>query len=172
VRRFVHFSSVAAYGFDFPDGVDETYPVHVNRDVYTDTKVNSEAVVLAAHAAGVIEVTVIRPGDVWVRCGCGHRRRRAGLQPGAAPARPGRDLAVALPDDVTVLVRVDAELAERIHRRRRDCGSVNLPAAAGICRIQTGRRSAPRNQRLTPAARGVDPRAPWRAGKPTDRQPR
>ena len=25
-----------AYGFDFPDGVDETYPVHVNGDVYTD----------------------------------------------------------------------------------------------------------------------------------------
>jgi nucleoside-diphosphate-sugar epimerase len=65
VRRFVHFSSVAAYGFDFPDGVDETYPVHVNGDVYTDTKVNSEAVVLAAHAAGEIGVTVIRPGDVW-----------------------------------------------------------------------------------------------------------
>ena len=48
VRRFVHFSSIAAYGFDFPDGVDETYPVHVNGDAYTDTKVNSEAVVLAA----------------------------------------------------------------------------------------------------------------------------
>ncbi|RDH78749.1 NAD(P)-dependent oxidoreductase [Mycolicibacterium moriokaense] len=65
VRNFVHFSSVMAYGFDFPDGVDETYPVHVNGDVYTDTKVNSEAVVLAAHAAGEIGVTVIRPGDVW-----------------------------------------------------------------------------------------------------------
>jgi 2-alkyl-3-oxoalkanoate reductase len=61
----VHLSSVAAYGFDFPDGVDETYPVRVNGDVYTDTKVNSEAVVLAAHAAGEIEVSVIRPGDVW-----------------------------------------------------------------------------------------------------------
>ncbi|WP_280451947.1 NAD-dependent epimerase/dehydratase family protein [Nocardia cyriacigeorgica] len=65
VPRFVHFSSVAAYGFDFPDNVDETYPVQVNGDVYTDTKVNSEAVVLAAHAARDIDVTVIRPGDVW-----------------------------------------------------------------------------------------------------------
>ena len=64
-RRFVHFSSVAAYGFDFPDGVDETHPVRVSHDVYTDTKVNSEAVVLAAHAAREIDVTVIRPGDVW-----------------------------------------------------------------------------------------------------------
>lgn len=65
VQRFVHFSSVAAYGFDFADGVNETNPVHVNGDVYTDTKINSEAVVLAAHAAKEIEVTVIRPGDVW-----------------------------------------------------------------------------------------------------------
>lgn len=65
VRRFIHFSSVAAYGFDFPDGVGETYPVQVNGDVYTDTKINSEAVVLAAHAAGETAVTVIRPGDVW-----------------------------------------------------------------------------------------------------------
>ncbi len=65
VPRFVHFSSIMAYGFDFPDGVDESYPVRVSRDVYTDTKVNSEAVVLTAHAASQIGVTVIRPGDVW-----------------------------------------------------------------------------------------------------------
>ncbi|MGK2318469.1 NAD-dependent epimerase/dehydratase family protein [Gordonia rhizosphera] len=65
VTRFVHISSIAAYGWEFPDGVDETYPVRVNGDSYTDTKVNSEAVVLAAHAAGEIDVTVIRPGDVW-----------------------------------------------------------------------------------------------------------
>lgn len=65
VDRFIHFSSIAAYGFDFPDGVDESSPVRVNGDVYTDTKVNSEAVVLAAHAAGKIDVTVVRPGDVW-----------------------------------------------------------------------------------------------------------
>ncbi len=65
VHRFVHLSSIAAYGFDFPDGVDESYPTQVNGDAYTDTKVNSEAIVLAAHAAKEIEVTVIRPGDVW-----------------------------------------------------------------------------------------------------------
>ncbi|MGV9709249.1 NAD-dependent epimerase/dehydratase family protein [Gordonia sp. NPDC003424] len=65
VARFIHFSSVAAFGYEFPDNVDETYPVAVCGDVYTDTKVNSEAVVLAAHAAKEIDVTVIRPGDVW-----------------------------------------------------------------------------------------------------------
>ncbi len=65
VHRFVQFSSVAAYSFDFPDGVDESHPVRVNGDSYTDTKINSEAVVLAAHAAKEIDVTVVRPGDVW-----------------------------------------------------------------------------------------------------------
>ncbi|QSE92466.1 NAD-dependent epimerase/dehydratase family protein [Rhodococcus pseudokoreensis] len=65
VRRFVHLSSIAAYGFAYPDGVDEKYPVHVNGHSYTDTKVNSEAVVLTAHAAGEIDCTVIRPGDVY-----------------------------------------------------------------------------------------------------------
>ena len=85
VQRFVHFSSVAAYGFDFPDDVDETYPVRVNGDSYTDTKVNSEAVVLAAHAAGEIDVTVIRPGDVWgpgsvwVRSPIAEMRKRTGF---------------------------------------------------------------------------------------------
>jgi nucleoside-diphosphate-sugar epimerase len=73
VRRFVHLSSIIAYGFQYPDGVDETYPVRVCGHSYPDTRVNSEAVVLTAHAAGEIECTVVRPGDVvgpgsvWVR---------------------------------------------------------------------------------------------------------
>jgi len=73
VRRFLHLSSIMAFGFDFPDGVDETYPVRVCGHSYPDTRVNSEAVVLAAHAAGEIDATIVRPGDVfgpgsvWVR---------------------------------------------------------------------------------------------------------
>ena len=65
VPRFVHISSIAAYGFDFPDGVDESDPVRVSGYSYVDTKVNSEHVVLAADAAGDIAATIIRPGDVW-----------------------------------------------------------------------------------------------------------
>lgn len=65
VKRFVHLSSVAAFGFDFPDGADETYPVHTCGVPYVDTKVAGEQVVLQAHAAGEIDVTVIRPGDVY-----------------------------------------------------------------------------------------------------------
>lgn len=65
VGRFVHLSSIAAYGFEFPDGVDEWFPTRVNGYSYVDTKVNGEAVVLAAHAAGGIETVTVRPGDVY-----------------------------------------------------------------------------------------------------------
>lgn len=64
--RFVHFSSVRAYSDrDFPDGVDEDWPVRPDGHRYVDTKVASEQVVLQAHAAGEIPVTVIRPGDAY-----------------------------------------------------------------------------------------------------------
>ncbi|MDP9823927.1 nucleoside-diphosphate-sugar epimerase [Nocardioides massiliensis] len=66
VARFVHFSSVAVFGTDYPDGVDESYPVRVSgRSSYADTKVGAEAVALAAHARGETAVTVVRPGDVY-----------------------------------------------------------------------------------------------------------
>jgi nucleoside-diphosphate-sugar epimerase len=65
-RRFVHFSSVRAFGdADFPDGVTEEHPVRPDRSVYVNTKIASEQVALQAHAEGRIEVTIIRPGDVY-----------------------------------------------------------------------------------------------------------
>lgn len=65
VARFVQLSSVAAYGRDFPDGVDETWPLITNGNSYTDTKITGEHAVLAAHAAGEVDCTIIRPGDVY-----------------------------------------------------------------------------------------------------------
>jgi len=65
-KRFVHFSSVRAFGDrDFPDGVEESFPVRPDGHTYVDTKIASEQVVLQAHAAGEIECTIIRPGDVY-----------------------------------------------------------------------------------------------------------
>ena len=64
-RRFVHTSSIVAFGNDFPDGIDETYPVRPTGMPYTDTKIASEQVVLAAHAGSEIPCTIIRPGDVY-----------------------------------------------------------------------------------------------------------
>jgi nucleoside-diphosphate-sugar epimerase len=65
-QRFVHFSSIAAMGFDYPPGADERHPVVTGPDYrYGVAKGVSEHVVLAAHAAGEMACTVVRPGDVY-----------------------------------------------------------------------------------------------------------
>jgi nucleoside-diphosphate-sugar epimerase len=64
-ERFLHFSSVTVFGFEFPDGVDESYPVHNTYAPYPDTKIASEQVVLQAHLDGRVVCTVVRPGDVY-----------------------------------------------------------------------------------------------------------
>lgn len=66
VGRFVHLSSIVVYpDLDVPGGMDEKTPVATDGRPYVDTKVASEQVVLQAHAAGEVEVTVVRPGDVY-----------------------------------------------------------------------------------------------------------
>ncbi len=65
VNRFVHISSIAAFGWDFPDGVSEDYPLMPNGNTYCDSKIASEHAVLAAHSRGDINCTIIRPGDVY-----------------------------------------------------------------------------------------------------------
>ena len=65
VGHFILLSSVAAMGFDAPDGADESLPVKPIGNCYVDTKIASEHVVLSAHASGLINCTIIRPGDVY-----------------------------------------------------------------------------------------------------------
>jgi nucleoside-diphosphate-sugar epimerase len=76
VRRFVHLSSIVVFGFDFDGEVDERAPVRPNGVHYVDTKIASEQTVLAAHAAGEIDCTIVRPGDVY-----GPRSRPWTLEP-------------------------------------------------------------------------------------------
>lgn len=64
-QRFVQFSSVTTFGFDYPDGVDESYPVRLTGNPYPDSKIASEQVTLQAHVAGDVAATIIRPGDVY-----------------------------------------------------------------------------------------------------------
>lgn len=65
-KRFVHLSSIAALGYDYPDGADEKTPTVIGEHYrYGVAKAGSEHLVLAAHAAGEIECTIIRPGDVY-----------------------------------------------------------------------------------------------------------
>jgi nucleoside-diphosphate-sugar epimerase len=64
--RFVYLSSVRAFSdVGFPDGVTEDHPVRPDGNSYVDTRIACEQVVLQAHAAGEIPVTVVRPGDVY-----------------------------------------------------------------------------------------------------------
>lgn len=63
--RFIQLSSVTVFGNDFPDGVTEEHPVRLLGVPYVDTKIAGEQVVLQAHAAGELAVTVVRPGDAY-----------------------------------------------------------------------------------------------------------
>ncbi|WP_212625537.1 NAD-dependent epimerase/dehydratase family protein [Pseudomonas sp. PP3] len=64
--RFVHISSIAALGWNYPDKADESCDVVIgNQYRYGVAKGASEHVVLASHAAGEIDCTVVRPGDVY-----------------------------------------------------------------------------------------------------------
>ena len=65
-RRLTHLSSVAAYGLDFDTTRTETSDISVLSGYpYCDAKAASEHAVLAAHAAGEMACTVVRPGDVY-----------------------------------------------------------------------------------------------------------
>lgn len=65
-KRFVHYSSIASMGWNYETGADERAPVVIGEDYrYGVAKGASEHTVLAAHAAGEIDCTIIRPGDVY-----------------------------------------------------------------------------------------------------------
>ncbi len=69
VRRFVHISSISAYGYHTREGtVDETFPLGYKLyrwAYYSKSKVAAEQLVWDAHRTGRIEVTVIRPAWIY-----------------------------------------------------------------------------------------------------------
>ncbi len=65
VQRFVHLSSLAAMRSVTEDGADERAPVMPTGNPYVDTKIASEHAVLAAHAAGEMQCTILRPADIY-----------------------------------------------------------------------------------------------------------
>jgi nucleoside-diphosphate-sugar epimerase len=65
-QRFLHVSSCGAYGWHRPPDADERTPITVlSGNAYQDAKAASEHPALAAHAAGEIECTIVRPSDVY-----------------------------------------------------------------------------------------------------------
>jgi nucleoside-diphosphate-sugar epimerase len=70
VKRFVHISSISAYGHRNGEGqvFDETAPLGMNLykwSYYTRAKVEAEHIVWDRHKKGQIEVTVIRPSWIY-----------------------------------------------------------------------------------------------------------
>lgn len=65
VQRFVHISSLAAMRYIIADRADETAPVMPTGNPYVDTKIAGEQTVLAAHAAGEMACTIVRPSDIY-----------------------------------------------------------------------------------------------------------
>lgn len=64
--RVMHLSSIASYGLDFNRTRTETDDICLlSGHPYCDAKAASEHAALAAHAAGEMACTVIRPGDVY-----------------------------------------------------------------------------------------------------------
>ncbi|MGB9624275.1 MAG: NAD-dependent epimerase/dehydratase family protein [Phycisphaerae bacterium] len=69
-RRFIHISSISAYGHPNGDGLvlDETAPLGQNLhhwSYYSRAKVEAERLVWAAHREGRIRLTVIRPSWIY-----------------------------------------------------------------------------------------------------------
>ncbi|MEZ5184415.1 MAG: NAD(P)-dependent oxidoreductase [Candidatus Nanopelagicales bacterium] len=65
VRRFVLLSSVTVFGNDFPEAVTETYPTRPTGVPYADTKIAAEHLCLDSTIRSGVEVTIVRPGDVY-----------------------------------------------------------------------------------------------------------
>ena len=65
VRRLVHLSSVMVYGFDYPDGIDESFEAGELTNIYCRTKRDSERVARQFDDDPHLGVIVIRPGDVY-----------------------------------------------------------------------------------------------------------
>lgn len=65
VKKFIHFSSVAVYGLNPPDGADETTPYQPCGNLYCDTKIAAEKAVWAAHQEKKLPIVVIRPANVY-----------------------------------------------------------------------------------------------------------
>ncbi len=65
VKRFIHFSSIMAYGLMAEGELTEDRPVHAYNISYVNTKVASEHTVLREHIRSNIDIVIIRPGDVY-----------------------------------------------------------------------------------------------------------
>ena len=65
VRRFVHVSSIAAFGTPSPRYFDDDTPVVASKDGYSHSKALGEQLALAFHRDRGVPVTIVRPAVVY-----------------------------------------------------------------------------------------------------------
>jgi nucleoside-diphosphate-sugar epimerase len=65
VRRFIYISSVTVHGMAANDRIDESSPVRSVGLPYADSKIEAERSLEAMHERGRIDLTILRPGDVY-----------------------------------------------------------------------------------------------------------
>ena len=65
VKRFVHVSSLAVLGMKHHYNTSADAPYHLTGDTYSDTKIESEKIVLDYHRRKGLPVVIVRPGFVF-----------------------------------------------------------------------------------------------------------
>jgi nucleoside-diphosphate-sugar epimerase len=65
VERFIHISSVWAYGLVPCEGIDETFPLKASNTPYGDTKAEGQKVVERLSMERALPSVIVQPGDVY-----------------------------------------------------------------------------------------------------------
>lgn len=63
--KVIHVSSMAVYGRRLPDGLDETHPPNPGDDVYGQTKLAAEQIVMRYHRECGLPVVILQPTIVY-----------------------------------------------------------------------------------------------------------
>ncbi len=65
VERFIHVSSVWAYGLVPHEGIDESFPLKASNTPYGDTKAESQKIVERLAKERALPAVIVQPGDVY-----------------------------------------------------------------------------------------------------------
>lgn len=65
VERFIHVSSVWAYGLVPREGIDETFPLKPSNTPYGDSKAEGQKVIERLHKERALPSVIVQPGDVY-----------------------------------------------------------------------------------------------------------
>jgi len=65
VERFIHVSSVWAYGLIQDEGIDESFPLKSSNTPYGDSKAESQKVIQRLSKERALPAVIVQPGDVY-----------------------------------------------------------------------------------------------------------